>query len=120
MVHHQFINNRLRLGMKKTLSIILLFAIGSAVSADQAKDKRKKRDQDTALEASKKGEVIAYKQVRQIVRNRKLGKLVGQRLRRTNQGWIYELRLRQTAGRVVFVRMDAKTGEILTIVEPKK
>ncbi len=106
--------------MKKTLSIILLFAIGSAVSADQAKDKRKKRDQDTALEASKKGEVIAYKQVRQIVRNRKLGKLVGQRLRRTNQGWIYELRLRQTAGRVVFVRMDAKTGEILTIVEPKK
>lgn len=99
---------------------MLLFAIGIAVGAAQAKDKRKNRDQDTALEASKKGEIIAYKRVRQTVRDLKLGKLVGQRLRRTNQGWIYELRLRQAAGRVVFVRMNAKTGEVLTIVEPKK
>ncbi len=74
---------------------------------------RPERDHDAALEAIKRGEILSYKQIRKIIRKNLKGKVVGERLRRTNQGWVYELRVRQEDGHVVFAVINAKTGKIL-------
>jgi len=79
---------------------------GFAVSAQ-------KREQDDALEMMKRGEILSYSKIRDIVRTRIGGRLVGERLRHTNSGWVYEVRVRQKDGRVVFAIIDAKTGRIL-------
>ncbi len=70
-------------------------------------------EQDDALKMMKRGEILPYSRIRSIVRKELGGTLVGEKLRRTNSGWVYEVRVRRSDGRVMFAILDAKTGRII-------
>ena len=70
-------------------------------------------EQDDALEKMKSGEIQPYGKIKSVVESRLGGKLVGERLRQTNNGWVYEVRVRRPDGQVIFAVVDAKTGRIL-------
>lgn len=75
-----------------------------AVSQTQA-------EHDAALAAMKRGEVMDYAKIRRRAETHLKGQLVGARLRQTGRGWIYEVRVRQANGAVVFAILDARTGQ---------
>jgi uncharacterized membrane protein YkoI len=71
-------------------------------------------DHDDALKAIKRGEVMSYSQIKRAVQDKLGGRVVDIKLRRTNRGWQYFLRLSRSSGRVVAAVVDAKTGRILS------
>lgn len=71
-------------------------------------------EHDDAREALKRGDILPYSRIKKIVESQVGGKVVGQRLRRTNRGWQYDLRVRPSNGRVMVLVVDAKTGAILS------
>ena len=71
-------------------------------------------EHDDALKAIRNGEVLPYSKIKRTTEKKLKGKIVGERLRRTNRGWVYELRVRENnSGRVLFVVVDAANGAIL-------
>lgn len=72
------------------------------------------------MNALRRGEIMTLARIKNIVQSRLKGRVVSQRLRRTNRGWQYYLRLRQDDGNVISAVVDAKTGEILQVSKPKK
>ncbi len=70
-------------------------------------------EHDEALKAIKRGDILSYSKIKKRVELQLNGRMVGERLRRTNRGWVYEVRVRQNKGRVVFAIIDARTGKIL-------
>ncbi|GHF22735.1 hypothetical protein GCM10017044_16370 [Kordiimonas sediminis] len=104
--------------MLKVLSIfgLVLIAVvaqpdvlrGGVFTAVQASD-----DHNDALAAIKRGEILPYSKIRRIVQKKMGGKIIGERLRRTNRGWVYELRIRGDKGKILFAIVDARTGKIL-------
>lgn len=69
---------------------------------------------DNAREALKRGEIMPYSSIKKIVERQIDGKIVGQKLRRTNQGWQYDLRVRADGGRVMVLVVDATNGNIVS------
>lgn len=69
---------------------------------------------DNAREALKRGEIMPYSSIKKIVERQVDGKIVGQKLRRTNQGWQYDLRVRADGGRVMVLVVNAATGAIVS------
>ena len=81
----------------------------AATAAAQSSD-----EHDAALKAIRNGEVLQYSKIKRRTEKAINGRIVGERLRRTNRGWVYELRVRQNnTGKVLFVIVDAATGAIL-------
>ncbi len=70
-------------------------------------------EQDDALKAIRAGEILPYSKVRKIAEKKLKAKVVGERLRRTNQGWVYEFRARNKKGRVIFAIFSAKNGKLI-------
>jgi uncharacterized membrane protein YkoI len=70
-------------------------------------------EHDDALQAIKRGEIMSYSQIKRSVESRLGGRVVNLRLRRTNNGWRYYLRLSRKDGRVVAATVNAKNGRIL-------
>ena len=70
-------------------------------------------EHDEALKAIKRGEIMSYSQIKRSVESRLGARVVNLRLRRTNNGWRYYLRLSRQDGRVVAATVDAKTGRII-------
>ncbi len=71
-------------------------------------------DHDDALKAIKRGEILSYDRIRSIAERELGGKMVGERLRRTNRGWVYEVRVRRNDGKVVFAIINAGSGKIVS------
>jgi hypothetical protein len=71
-------------------------------------------DHDDALKAIKRGEILSYDRIRSIAERELGGKMVGERLRRTNRGWVYEIRVRRNDGKVVFAIINAGSGKIVS------
>jgi len=80
------------------------FFYGSAAFADE---------HDDVLRAIKRGELMSYAKIKRIAEARLNGVVVGQKLRRTNKGWQYDLRVRRKNGKVVVAIVDARTGAIV-------
>lgn len=89
------------------VAIVALMAMASPVVAHAADD------QNAALKALKRGEILPYAKIKRKVEQSVGGQIVGSNLRRTNRGWQYDLRLRRKNGKVVVAIVDAKTGRIL-------
>lgn len=71
-------------------------------------------EHDDAREALKRGDILPYSEIKRIVERQVDGKVVGQRLHRTNRGWQYDLRLRPPNGRVMVLVVNAKNGNIIS------
>ncbi len=71
-------------------------------------------DHDDALKAIKRGEIMSYSQIKRSVQSRLGGRVVDIKLRLTNRGWQYFLRLTRKDGRVVAAVVDGATGRILS------
>ena len=71
-------------------------------------------EHDDAREALKRGDILPYSTIKRIVENQVDGKVVGQKLRRTNRGWQYDLRVRPKDGRVMVLVVDARNGTIVS------
>jgi uncharacterized membrane protein YkoI len=71
-------------------------------------------DHDDALKAIKRGEILSYDRIKSIAERELDGKMVGERLRRTNQGWVYEVRVRRRDGKVVFAIINAGSGKVIS------
>jgi uncharacterized membrane protein YkoI len=71
-------------------------------------------EHDDAREALKNGDILPYSTIKKMVERKVGGKVVGQKLRRTNRGWQYDLRVRPENGRVMVLVVDAKTGSIVS------
>lgn len=104
--------------MKHVFAILLLFGssavltgagetsyLGTAAVADE---------HDDAREALKRGDILPYSTIKRIVESQVDGKVVGQKLRRTNRGWQYDLRVRPKDGRVMVLIVNAKNGDIVS------
>lgn len=72
------------------------------------------QEHENAREALKRGDILPYSQIKKIVERQVGGKVVGQKLRRTNRGWQYDLRVRPDNGRVMVLVVDARTGAIVS------
>jgi|GEM_PF-1462542 len=70
-------------------------------------------EHDDALQAIKRGEIMSYSQIRKIAERQLKGRVVDLKLRRTNRGWQYFLRISRNDGRVIAAVVDAKTGKVL-------
>ena len=71
-------------------------------------------EHDDALKAIKRGEIMSFSQIKRSVESRLGGRVVDIKLRRTNRGWQYFLRVSRKDGRVVAAVVDAKTARILS------
>lgn len=71
-------------------------------------------EHDDALKAIKRGEIMSYSQIKRAVEDRLGGRVVDIKLRRTNRGWQYFLRVSRKDGRVVAAVVDAQTARILS------
>jgi len=105
--------------MKKIIGIILLMMLSivapSVVPSVDAPFQAAIADEhDDAREALRRGDILPYSQIKKVVERQVDGKVVGQKLRRTNRGWQYDLRLRPTNGRVMVLVVDAKNGNIIS------
>lgn len=72
------------------------------------------QEHDDAREALRRGDILPYSRIKKIVESQVDGKVVGQKLRRTNRGWQYDLRVRPQNGRVIVLVVDARTGAIVS------
>ena len=92
-----------------TLTIALLLA-ASPIGASIV------QDQDRAYKATKAAGLLPYARIRNIAEKRIGGKIISQKLVRTNmENWIYQLRIRKNDGRVAFAVINAKSGKILSV-----
>jgi len=71
-------------------------------------------EHDDALQAIKRGEIMSFSQIKRSVESRLGGRVVDIKLRRTNRGWQYFLRVSRQDGRVVAAVVDGKTARILS------
>ncbi len=105
--------------MKHILAILLLVACCAALPGlDSVVSSRAAYavldEHDDAREALKRGDILPYSAIKRIVESQVDGKVVGQKLRRTNRGWQYDLRVRPKNGRVMVVVVNAKNGSIVS------
>lgn len=99
-------------GVLSLLAGMSLTAVAS--NAVEAQSARNSDEHDDAQKAVRRGEIKSYSEIRRIVENKLGGKVVDLKLRRTNRGWQYFLRVSRNDGRVVATVVDGRTGKILT------
>jgi len=96
------------------LVLVLLFSVATPLGKGAAALVVSRDEHDDALGAIKRGEIMSYSQIKRSVESRLGGRVVDLKLRRTNQGWQYFLRVSRKDGRVVAAVVDAKTARILS------
>ncbi|SDE53149.1 MULTISPECIES: PepSY domain-containing protein [Kordiimonas] len=95
-------------GAVSAVQLTLPFPSGTGVFSVSAAD-----EHDDVLQAIKRGELMTYAKIKRIAEAKLQGVVVGQKLRRTNRGWQYDLRIRRKDGKVMVAIVDARTGEIV-------
>lgn len=106
--------------MKQTLlsMMVSILLVGGSIGATDAQQQRppQARDQDRAYKATKSAGLLPYSRIRKIAETGVGGKIISQKLVRTNvDNWIYQLRIRKKDGRVTFAVINAKNGKILSV-----
>jgi uncharacterized membrane protein YkoI len=76
---------------------------------------REAHDHDRAERARALGEIRPLEEIMPLVRDRITGEIANIELERNHGVWIYEFKVIDRAGRLIEVRIDAKTGELVKI-----
>jgi uncharacterized membrane protein YkoI len=71
------------------------------------------RDHDQAERARESGEIRPLEEIMPILRERFSGEVAQIELERDHGVWIYEFRLIDAAGRLIEVKVDARTGAVV-------
>ena len=101
--------------MKRLFGILFIILSLLAVPAtDNPARAVMTQEHEDAREALRRGAILPYSRIKRIIESQVGGKVVGQKLRRTNQGWQYDLRVRPANGRVMVLVVDARTGAIVS------
>lgn len=74
-------------------------------------------DQDAVRGAVESGEIRPLTDILAIVRDKLPGKVVGVKIERKRDRWVYEFRAADAGGRLFEVYVDARSGEIERIKE---
>lgn len=104
--------HKITAGILSLIAGVSLTALGEGEAAAQSA--RNSDEHDDAQKAVQRGEIKSYAEIRRIVENKLGGRVVDLKLRRTNRGWQYFLRVSRNDGRVVATVVDARTGKIIT------
>ncbi|SFK81622.1 Peptidase propeptide and YPEB domain-containing protein [Methylocapsa palsarum] len=84
-----------------------------ASGKEQAASELREQDHERARAARERGEVMALEEIMPVVRERFPGDLAQIEFERDNGAWIYEFKLINFEGRLIEVKVNAKTGAVL-------
>lgn len=102
--------------MKRVICILLFLMTAAGIAAPlsfSVSAAQATNEHDDVLRAIKRGELMSYAKIKRIAEAKLNGVVVGQKLRRTNRGWQYDLRVRRKDGKVLVAIVNARTGEIV-------
>ena len=106
-----------RLRPALSLTFALAIAAGAVVApapADEdGRHERAEHDHDRAEQARARGEIRPLQDILALVRNRFSGDVAQIELERDHGVWMYEFKLIDGAGRLVGVKVDARTGAVI-------
>ena len=97
------------------LVLALVFALLPAFAEPASAAPR--RDHDRARSAVREGQVRPLGEIMAQLRKRYPGRLLDAKLRKGGRRvpWLYEIRLLQPEGRVLALKVDARTGQVLGV-----
>lgn len=72
-------------------------------------------DHDDARDAVERGEVMPLHEALEIVREANRGRVIDMQLTRAANGYVYAFKLKASSGRVTTLRMDARTGRVISM-----
>jgi uncharacterized membrane protein YkoI len=78
-------------------------------------EEARQHDHDRARGARERGEVMALEEIMPAVHERFPGDLAQIEFERDNGYWIYEFKLIDSGGRLIDVKVNAKTGAVLDV-----
>ena len=84
-----------------------------AFNGPQEVEEQTQHEQRAARAAVKAGDVMPYAKLKKKIEKETGGRIIGQRLRKTGHGWLYELRLRMKKGHIRYVMVEGATGKII-------
>ncbi len=96
------------------LSAILVFYADELKALNQVVPISVADEHDDALKAIKRGDIMSYAQIKKSVEKKLNGRVVDIKLRRTNRGWQYFMRVSTKKGRVVAAVVDARNGRVIS------
>lgn len=70
-------------------------------------------DQEAATKALAAGEVLPLRTVLDSIKNTYPGRVMNVEFERSHDLWVYKIRLLQSQGRLLKLKVDAKTGEVI-------
>lgn len=70
-------------------------------------------DQDAAIEALAAGEIMSLRAVLNSVKTDYPGRVMNVEFEREHELWVYKIRLLQAEGRLLKLKVDAKTGAVI-------
>jgi uncharacterized membrane protein YkoI len=70
-------------------------------------------DEDRARDALERGEILPLERVMALLRAAVPGEISGVELEREGRRWVYEFKVIAPSGRMIEVRIDAKTGDVI-------
>jgi uncharacterized membrane protein YkoI len=99
-----------------TLALALVSAVVSSPASandEMAAASGSSRDHDEAERARERGEIRPLEEILPILRQRHSGEIAQIELEHDHGVWIYEFKLIDSAGRLVEITIDAKTGAVV-------
>jgi uncharacterized membrane protein YkoI len=97
--------------------LILFLACGmlaaGAAGAEDPQEGESDHDQDRALEALQRGEILPLDKVLAGLGQNHPGELIGVELERRRGRWVYEVRLIDGSGRLIDLDLDARSGKVI-------
>lgn len=98
-------------------AVATLLATGAAIGMAHAGDRH---DHDQARRALEAGEVMPLRTLLDRVERDYPGQVLEVELDREDDLWAYEITVLRTGGKVVRLKLDGKTGAVLSIREPRR
>ncbi len=102
-----------RLTSLLTAFMLALLASPYAASGHEQSEHRAMTDEEKALGALERGEVLPLAQVMADLRDRIDGEISGIELEKENGVWVYEFKMISPRGQMMEIHMDAKTGLLI-------
>lgn len=93
-------------------ALLALLAAGPAGASS-----RDRPDHDRAREAVRSGQVLPLRSVLQRLERSHPGQVLEVELERKGERWVYEIKLLQADGRLLKLKLDARTAELLQAKE---
>jgi uncharacterized membrane protein YkoI len=95
------------------LGAVLPAMAGGAHNAHNERDKHEERDHDRARRAVQAGQVMSLREVLTRLERSHPGKVLEVELEGEEGRWVYELKVLQDDGRLIKLKVDARSGEVL-------